>query len=57
MPKPDKGKLTPVAHAILALAAGLRAKAGEWEAKPDEELDYADGLRQAADELEQFARS
>lgn len=48
---------SPVAQGILVLAQKLRLDAAKWEANPDPEESYADGLRAAAAELEAFANS
>lgn len=56
-PRPKSQGPSPVANGLLVIAAQWRAAADEADAKPEDERSYGDGLRHAADELEQFARN
>jgi hypothetical protein len=50
-------KLGPIANALIKTASEWRIEADQADADKTERRSYADGLRECADAIEEFARS
>lgn len=58
MPKAKKSEttLSPIANALIRKASEWRIEADQAD-KKEERRTYSDGLRECADDIEEFARS